>query len=1343
MVGVTALLTVTIVAFGFRPISAGASGSPVTYPPYPLLPAVVEQGGLVVSGLGGQGPGLYAATAAQYAALQDFQAQAIQNTLADHGLPQSDATAVQTWGRSDALAELWLLIAKAIAEPACTTGQTPGDGCRTSDQQNVVVWMEAVDQRDALLAAQDAGLEYVKWAGLSESGWASLIASNPSEGQITSFLCGGSSNCPVTANNYAGQVSSCPNDGTTCVTVNGNHYTEGFCAYTPPAPLQSSYSATNNAVCYGPCPFGTECNPLGPSYDQLVQFGAADVQNQLFDTPAAANLAREVAVGVAGAAGTAAAIVSLSLLGVVTGAVSDAALGPASTALFPFAASLGVTAAGVGALAVIAIAGAILVGYYAVQLFNAAQVPSQIATLIGDASSTASLNGAASNSTEMQGLYSLFIGAALPAPDAGTCNECLNAPAIPAESSTDPEFVLQQNTGTASNPTLGAATDSPTMSWKDSVDSVTNSAYLSGNWFVESTTNASGTSTAQSLRIHYTDWHGNGQTAWLEDWPNVNYKFVIISDQSSSGTAVDPSTCLADKTCAVSSSIDFVGTDGKEYQATVINPAPIVGTPQFSSSTVTEGAPVQLSMVATSPVGSAVSGSFTIQDKPVDPSLSITICENAQLQVIPCSSPTVTVSGNPVTYTFPTSGPFTVNANAVDAAGRVAHATTTVNVADVAPTVSLDATCNSTVFLPCVGTVNRTINPPGSSVSLAGSVLHAGSEDVESVSINWGDGSTPDTLSNSSGCVLDPQYPGCDANISLGPQTSNSGQWTLPFLGQHVYASGTHTVTVKVTDQSGATSSVTLPETVLYPTLTTVTDDTGTSVFGQPVSFTATVTPTGGSLPSSPPTGDVQFLDGGTLIGIAAVSTSGGVTTATVTTSALAVGSGQTITADYVGDAAYWASQSSAILHEVKAQTSLGLTSAPNPSVFGQSVTFTATVSVTSPGTGTPTGTVEFKDGSSAITNCASQPLSTTSGQATCTTAGLSVSTHDVTAIYSGDGNDAPASSSQSITVGADAQSIVLSAAPSAPVAGGVYAVSATSTSGATVALSIAPASSAVCSIASGTVTFNNVGTCTIDASVSGSGNYAGASSSQSIIVGAAPQSIVLSAVPSSPVAGGTYAVSATSTSGATVALSIASASSTVCSIASGTVTFNNIGTCTIDASVPANGNYAQASTSQSITVGAGGSVGGASLALLPNGAGYWVASPDGAVAAYGSALGEGSMAGKPLNKPIVGMASTPDGRGYWLVAADGGVFSFGDAGFYGSTGGMQLNRPIVGMASTPDGRGYWLVAADGGVFSFGDAGFYGSTGSHPSPGGVIGLFSTKAGSGYTLVSGNGTATTF
>jgi hypothetical protein len=75
-------------------------------------------------------------------------------------------------------------------------------------------------------------------------------------------------------------------------------------------------------------------------------------------------------------------------------------------------------------------------------------------------------------------------------------------------------------------------------------------------------------------------------------------------------------------------------------------------------------------------------------------------------------------------------------------------------------------------------------------------------------------------------------------------------------------------------------------------------------------------------------------------------------------------------------------------------------------------------------------------------------------------------------------------------------------------------------------------------------------------------------------------------------------------------------------------------------------------------------------------------------------------------------MAATPDGGGYWLVASDGGIFTFGDAPFLGSMGGKPLNQPIVGMASTSEGGGYWLVASDGGIFTFGDAPFSGSTGS-------------------------------
>ncbi len=44
--------------------------------------------------------------------------------------------------------------------------------------------------------------------------------------------------------------------------------------------------------------------------------------------------------------------------------------------------------------------------------------------------------------------------------------------------------------------------------------------------------------------------------------------------------------------------------------------------------------------------------------------------------------------------------------------------------------------------------------------------------------------------------------------------------------------------------------------------------------------------------------------------------------------------------------------------------------------------------------------------------------------------------------------------------------------------------------------------------------------------------------------------------------------------------------------------------------------------------------------------------------------------------------ASTPTGGGYWEVASDGGVFAFGAAQFDGSMGGKALDAPIVGMTA-------------------------------------------------------------
>ncbi|MBO0747144.1 MAG: hypothetical protein J2O47_02270 [Acidimicrobiaceae bacterium] len=141
--------------------------------------------------------------------------------------------------------------------------------------------------------------------------------------------------------------------------------------------------------------------------------------------------------------------------------------------------------------------------------------------------------------------------------------------------------------------------------------------------------------------------------------------------------------------------------------------------------------------------------------------------------------------------------------------------------------------------------------------------------------------------------------------------------------------------------------------------------------------------------------------------------------------------------------------------------------------------------------------------------------------------------------------------------------------------------------------------------------------------------------------------------------------------------------------------------------------------------------------------AGYWLVAGDGGVFSFGSAIFHGSTGGMRLNAPVLGMASSVDGGGYWLVAGDGGIFTFGDAAFYGSTGSIRLNAPVVGMAPTPDGRGYWLVASDGGVFTFGDAPFFGSTGNIRLAQPIVGIVPSSDGRGYLLVGRDGGVFTF
>jgi hypothetical protein len=166
-------------------------------------------------------------------------------------------------------------------------------------------------------------------------------------------------------------------------------------------------------------------------------------------------------------------------------------------------------------------------------------------------------------------------------------------------------------------------------------------------------------------------------------------------------------------------------------------------------------------------------------------------------------------------------------------------------------------------------------------------------------------------------------------------------------------------------------------------TTTALVSSNNTASFGHSVTFTARVT-------GNSPTGTVQFLDGATSLGTPVALTAG---VAALSTSSLAVGP-HSITAVYSGDASNPGSTSAALSETISPNPSATtVVSSLNPAIAGNPVTFTATVTGTS-----PTGTVEFLSGSTSL----GAPVALTSGGATFTTASLPVGPDSITAVYSG-----------------------------------------------------------------------------------------------------------------------------------------------------------------------------------------------------------------------------------------------------------------------------------------------------------------------------------------------------
>jgi hypothetical protein len=232
-----------------------------------------------------------------------------------------------------------------------------------------------------------------------------------------------------------------------------------------------------------------------------------------------------------------------------------------------------------------------------------------------------------------------------------------------------------------------------------------------------------------------------------------------------------------------------------------------------------------------------------------------------------------------------------------------------------------------------------------------------------------------------------------DGASTIGTGSLSGGTATLT---TSTLTGGTHSIRAVYngTANFATSTSTAVSQTVKKATTATaLISSLNPSSFGQPVTFTAKVTPQfGGTV-----TGTVSFKDGATILGTRTIS--GG--KASLAISPLHAGS-HAITATYNGSGSLVGSTSTVLTQVVhKANTKTTLTSAPNPSKSGQAVTFTATI--TPNFTGAPTGTVTFRDNTTATVLGTGAVGSTR--HATFTTTKLAVGTHSVTAVYGGDTN--------------------------------------------------------------------------------------------------------------------------------------------------------------------------------------------------------------------------------------------------------------------------------------------------------------------------------------------------
>jgi hypothetical protein len=151
---------------------------------------------------------------------------------------------------------------------------------------------------------------------------------------------------------------------------------------------------------------------------------------------------------------------------------------------------------------------------------------------------------------------------------------------------------------------------------------------------------------------------------------------------------------------------------------------------------------------------------------------------------------------------------------------------------------------------------------------------------------------------------------------------------------------------------------------------------------------------------------------------------------------------------------------------------------------------------------------------------------------------------------------------------------------------GGTFSDVATTTNSDSGTLTYSISSGTACTSAGGgTFNITGAGTCVVRADGALTTNYNAAFNTDTVVITKASQIISFTG-PGTGAVGGTYTPAGTATSTLPVTFTIDSGSSTVCHISAGVVTYDTVGTCTINADQAGNANYdAAPQVQQPVTV--------------------------------------------------------------------------------------------------------------------------------------------------------------